>query len=140
MIEDGIAASDVTTDPELDEIYYGNRALALARCRAMPVRESAAVISEFDEAARAALVSRFLNEVGGPLPPGPAARLARLIVDYGCDRDSGQPLRVGPGKFSTFLADWVPDEELPEEEQDAADRRNRAENRRAGERQRVKTS
>jgi hypothetical protein len=33
---------------------------------------------------------------------------ARLIVDYGCDWDAGQPLRVSPAKMETFLLSWLP--------------------------------
>ena len=38
----------------------------------------------------------------------PASRCADRIVEYGCDRDFGRPLRVSPAKAETFLLDWVP--------------------------------
>ena len=37
-----------------------------------------------------------------------ASRCADHIVDYGCDRDFGRPLRVSPAKAETFLLDWLP--------------------------------
>jgi hypothetical protein len=37
-----------------------------------------------------------------------ASRCADQIVDYGCDRDFGRPLRVSPAKAETFLLDWLP--------------------------------
>lgn len=37
-----------------------------------------------------------------------AGRCTDLIVDYGCDRDFGRPLRVSPAKAETFLLDWLP--------------------------------
>jgi hypothetical protein len=37
-----------------------------------------------------------------------ASRCADHIVDYGCDRDFGRPLRVSPAKCDTFLLDWLP--------------------------------
>jgi hypothetical protein len=37
-----------------------------------------------------------------------ASRCADHIVEYGCDRDFGRPLRVSPAKAETFLLDWLP--------------------------------
>ena len=37
-----------------------------------------------------------------------ASRCADHIVDYGCDKDFGRPLRVSPAKAETFLLDWLP--------------------------------
>ena len=37
-----------------------------------------------------------------------ASHCADHIVDYGCDRDFGRPLRMSPAKAETFLLDWLP--------------------------------
>ena len=37
-----------------------------------------------------------------------ASRCADHIVEYGCDRDFGRPLRMSPAKAETFLLDWLP--------------------------------
>ncbi len=37
-----------------------------------------------------------------------ASRCADHIVNYGCDKDFGRPLRVSPAKAETFLLDWLP--------------------------------
>ena len=37
-----------------------------------------------------------------------ASRCTDHIVEYGCDRDFGRPLRVSPAKAETFLLDWLP--------------------------------
>ena len=37
-----------------------------------------------------------------------ASRCTDHIVDYGCDRDFGRPLRMSPAKAETFLLDWLP--------------------------------
>ena len=37
-----------------------------------------------------------------------ASRCADHIIDYGCDRDFGRPLRMSPAKVATFLLDWLP--------------------------------
>jgi hypothetical protein len=49
-----------------------------------------------------------------------ASRCADRIIDYGCDRDFGRPLRVSPAKAETFLLDWLPRKAvLSRAEQDA---------------------
>ncbi len=37
-----------------------------------------------------------------------ASRCADHILDYGCERDFGRPLRMSPAKVETFLLDWLP--------------------------------
>lgn len=37
-----------------------------------------------------------------------ASRCADHIVNYGCERDFGRPLRVSPAKAERFLLDWLP--------------------------------
>jgi hypothetical protein len=37
-----------------------------------------------------------------------ASRCADHIVNYGCERDFGRPLRMSPAKAEAFLLDWLP--------------------------------
>jgi hypothetical protein len=110
LLEDGLAATDATWQPEISDELRESRALALARCRAMPepVR-LAGEEPEFDQAERDAMVAEFLASPHATRLPGEAARyVARLLVDFGADYDAGKPLRVSPAKITGFLLDWVP--------------------------------
>jgi len=59
---------------------------------------------------RAMLVAEFLasDEAEDLSDRQAASRCADHIVEYGCDRDFGRPLRVSPAKVETFLLDWLP--------------------------------
>lgn len=59
---------------------------------------------------QAMLVAEFLasDEAEDLSDRQAASRCADHIVEYGCDRDFGRPLRVSPAKAETFLLDWLP--------------------------------
>jgi hypothetical protein len=59
---------------------------------------------------RAMLVAGFLasDEAEDLSDTRAAIRCADHIIDYGCDRDFGRPLRMSPAKVATFLLDWLP--------------------------------
>jgi hypothetical protein len=59
---------------------------------------------------RAMLVAEFLasDEAEDLSDREAASRCADHIVEYGCDRDFGRPLRMSPAKAETFLLDWLP--------------------------------
>ena len=59
---------------------------------------------------RAMLVAEFLasDEAEDLSDRTAASRCTDHIVDYGCDRDFGRPLRMSPAKAETFLLDWLP--------------------------------
>jgi hypothetical protein len=107
LLESAIDGSGDPTVPDLGEGYGEHRAIALARCRAMPGPEEPPVPAEVSDAERAAIVEEFLTSPeGGGLPPE-AEHLARIVVDFGADEDLGRPLRVGPGKISSLFAMWL---------------------------------
>jgi hypothetical protein len=120
LIEDGLGRED----PGVPDTVADTRALALARCRELPEAEPVPVPPEYGEDERAAVVREFLGAadftgIGDPGEEEAVAACARTIVDFGCDQDSGRPLRVGPGKITTFLEEWVPYEtDLGEDELD----------------------
>ncbi len=123
LLEDGLAATDATWQPEVSQELRQYRALALARCRAMPEpARSGSPDREIGEAEREAVVAEFLaSSQAGDLPDSDAARhCARLLVDFGADYDGGKPLRVSPAKVEGFLHDWVPAKVmLDDEDRDA---------------------
>jgi hypothetical protein len=111
LLQDGLAATDATWQPEVGEELRRSRALALARCRAMPEPERRAEAApELGEAERDAIVEEFLaSPHARDLTGSDAAQFcARLLVDFGADYDGGKPLRVSPAKLEGFLLDWVP--------------------------------
>jgi hypothetical protein len=110
LLEDGLAATDATWEPEVGDELRQFRALALARCRAMPGPDHPArPVPEIDDAERDAIVTEFLASTHASQLPDEAARYgARLLVDFGADYDAGKPLRVSPAKTVGFLLDWVP--------------------------------
>jgi hypothetical protein len=110
LLEGGLAATDATWEPEVSDELRQFRALALARCRAMPEPDRAAQpVPEIDDAQRDAILTEFLASPHASQLPDEAARYgARLLVDFGADYDAGQPLRVSPAKIAGFLLDWVP--------------------------------
>jgi hypothetical protein len=110
LLEDGLAATDSTWEPEVSDELRQFRALALARCRAMPEPDRPAQPApEVDNAARDAIVAEFLaSPYASQLPHEAAQYGARLLVDFGADYDAGRPLRVSPAKIAGFLLDWVP--------------------------------
>ena len=109
LLEDGLAATDATWEPEVSDELRQFRALALARCRAMPEPDPAQPVPEIDDTERDAIVTEFLASTHASQLPDEAARYgARLLVDFGADYDAGKPLRVSPAKIAGFLLDWVP--------------------------------
>ncbi len=59
---------------------------------------------------RAMLIAEFLasDEAEDLSDREAASRCADRIVEYGCDRDFGRPLRMSPAKVEAFLLDWLP--------------------------------
>ena len=59
---------------------------------------------------RAMLAAEFLasDEAEDLSDREAASRCADHIVEYGCDRDFGRPLRMSPAKAEAFLLDWLP--------------------------------
>jgi hypothetical protein len=83
LLEDGLAATDATWEPEISDELRQFRALALARCRAMPEPDRPAQpVPEIDDAERDAIVTEFLASPHASQLPDEAARYgARLVVE-----------------------------------------------------------
>ena len=122
-----LAATDATVAPAVSASFPSYHAFIRARIRTLPpvlpagtqARTAVPAASAVNAAARRALwrkdrramlVAEFLaSDQAEDLSDRQAAsRCADHIVEYGCDRDFGRPLRVSPAKAETFLLDWLP--------------------------------
>ncbi|HWL36389.1 MAG TPA: DUF1841 family protein [Frankiaceae bacterium] len=122
LLVDAFDATDLMWEPDVGEDFRDYRALALARCRCLPEPSGAVTLPpEVTEAERAAIVDEFLASPHAAGLPGEVARTcARLVVDYGAERDRGRPLRASPAKAEMFLLWWLPREVVLEERERAA--------------------
>jgi hypothetical protein len=122
LLADGLAATDGLDEPEVSEDYARFRALAQARCRALPEPDASPDRAEISEAARDELVAEFIAAAvaGESLEDTEANRAcARLIVDFGVEHEPANPARVGPEKLARFLEAVLDGEvELDEEHED----------------------
>src|SRR6266511_3644710 len=86
LLEDGLAATDATWQPEVSQELRQYRALALARCRAMPEpARSGEPDREIGEAEPEAIVAEFLaSSQAGDLPDSDAARRCARLSPRGC--------------------------------------------------------
>jgi len=122
-----LAVTENATDPPVSASFPSYHAFIRARVRTLPPvlpagtasLESAPAAPAINAAARRAvwrkdrqamLVAEFLasDEAEDLSDRQAASRCADHIVEYGCDRDFGRPLRVSPAKAETFLLDWLP--------------------------------
>ncbi|WP_019631082.1 hypothetical protein [Actinomadura atramentaria] len=97
-------------DPPVADTFAAKHALLRARLRALPAggRPPRPDVPGADR--RATLAARFLasDEAEGLSDLSAAGRCVDRIIDYGCVRDFGRPLRVSPLKAEMFLLDWLP--------------------------------
>ena len=99
-IEDGLAATATRPGLAPDDSVARYRLLALARCRTLPGPRRAPTMPE---RRRDALVAEFLDD-NGIKRTAAIMRCARMIVDYGCDTDDGDPLRISPVRVAGMAA------------------------------------
>jgi hypothetical protein len=122
-----LATTEGAADPPVSGSFPSYHAFIRARVRTLPPVLPAGVPGrtptpqlpllagtgrkpQWRKDARSLLVAEFLasDEAEDLSDRQAASRCADLIVDYGCDRDFGRPLRVSPTKAETFLLDWLP--------------------------------
>jgi len=122
-----LAATEGAADPTVSSSFPSYHAFIRARVRTLPpvlpagaVSQEAAPVAPAVNAAsrralwrkdrRAMLVAEFLasDDAEDLSDRQAASRCADHIVEYGCERDFGRPLRVSPAKAETFLLDWLP--------------------------------
>jgi len=129
MLEAALTVTDAATDPAVSDSFPSYHAFIRARIRALPpyrgrVPSGAAASAPspwppfgtgarrqaWSKDRRAMLAAEFLasDEAEDLSDRGSASHCADRIIDYGCDRDFGRPLRMSPTKVETFLLGWLP--------------------------------
>jgi hypothetical protein len=131
LLESALAVAESTSNAPVSKSFPSYHAFIRARIRTLPPAQArTAVARQVQWAAlpagiigpgavrrptwrkdrRAMLVAEFLasDEAEDLSDTEAASRCTDHIVDYGCDRDFGRPLRVSPAKAETFLLDWLP--------------------------------
>ena len=129
MLETALGVTDAAADPAVSESFPSYHAFIRARIRALPPPRGRATSSTtgprrqaWSRDRRAMLAAEFLasDEAEDLSDRGAASHCADRIIDYGCDKDFGRPLRMSPTKVETFLLAWLPRKVmLSQSEQDA---------------------
>src|SRR5690348_7686902 len=119
LLDSALALTDGTAGPAVSESFPAYHAFIRARIRTLPpparstpawLPGGAAKRPAWSKDRRAMVVAEFLasDEAEDLSALTAASRCTDHIVDYGCDRDFGRPLRMSPAKAETFLLDWLP--------------------------------
>ena len=116
MLETALTVTDATADPAVSESFPSYHAFIRARIRALPpsrghsLSATGARRQAWSKDRRAMLAAEFLasDEAEDLSDRGSASHCADRIIDYGCDKDFGRPLRMSPTKVETFLLGWLP--------------------------------
>ena len=116
MLETALGVTDAASDPGVAESFPSYHAFIRARIRALPPSRGRAASSTgprrqaWSKDRRAMLAAEFLasDEAEDLSDRGSASHCADRIIDYGCDKDFGRPLRMSPTKVETFLLSWLP--------------------------------
>jgi len=116
MLETALHVTDAATDPAVSESFPSYHAFIRARIRALPPYRGRSLSATgarrqlWSKDRRAMLAAEFLasDEAEDLSDRGSASHCADRIIDYGCDRDFGRPLRMSPVKVETFLLGWLP--------------------------------
>jgi hypothetical protein len=125
LLETALAVTDDAADPPVSDSFPSYHAFIRARIRALPpARErgqrpkrgrGGATVTPgqkrpWSRDRRAMLAAEFLasDEAEDLSDRRAASRCADRIIDYGCDRDFGRPLRMSPVKVQNFLLSWLP--------------------------------
>ena len=103
-------------DPSVSESFASYHAFIRARIRALPPYRGRSLSATgerrhaWSRDRRAMLAAEFLasDEAEDLSDRGSASHCADRIIDYGCDKDFGRPLRMSPTKVETFLLGWLP--------------------------------
>jgi hypothetical protein len=113
ILETALAATDAAEDPPVSEGFAAKHAFIKARIRALPPspgRSPRPKRAAWTTERRALLAAEFLasDEAEELSDRQAASRIADLIIDFGCDQDSGRPQRMSPTKVQNFMLSWLP--------------------------------
>jgi hypothetical protein len=105
-------ATDAAEDPPVSESFASYHAFIRARIRALPPAASRGLRTRrpWSKERRALIAAEFLasDEAEDLSDRQAASRCADRIIDFGCDQDSGRPLRMSPVKVQNFMLSWLP--------------------------------
>ena len=116
MLETALTVTDSVSDPSVSDSFASYHAFIRARIRALPPYRGRSLSATgerrhaWSRDRRAMLAAEFLasDEAEDLSDRGSASHCADRIIDYGCDKDFGRPLRMSPTKVETFLLGWLP--------------------------------
>ena len=117
MLETALTVTDAASDPAVSDSFPSYHAFIRARIRALPPYRGRSLPGAtgprrlaWSKDRRAMLAAEFLasDEAEDLSDRGSASHCADRIIDYGCDKDFGRPLRMSPTKVDTFLLGWLP--------------------------------
>jgi hypothetical protein len=112
MLQAALAATDAAEDPPVSDAFAARHAFIRARIRALPPAPGRAPRPKrpWSTERRALLAAEFLasDEAEELSDLQAASRIADLIIDFGCDQDSGRPQRMSPAKVQNFMLSWLP--------------------------------
>lgn len=110
QLQAALAVTDEATDPPVNDTFGSYHAFLRARVRALPPGGRRAAIPSYGKDRRATMAARFLasDEAEELSDRSAAGRCVDRVIEYGCVRDFGRPLRVSPIKCELFLLEWLP--------------------------------
>ena len=116
MLETALTVTDSVADPSVSDSFASYHAFIRARIRALPPYRGRSLSATgerrhaWSRDRRAMLAAEFLasDEAEDLSDRGSASHCADRIIDYGCDKDFGRPLRMSPTKVEAFLLGWLP--------------------------------
>jgi hypothetical protein len=94
----------------VSDTFGSYHAFVRARVRALPPGVGRPQPPTYGPDRRATMAAMFLasDEAEELSDQSAAGRCVDIIIDYGCARDFGRPLRISPIKCQRFLLDWLP--------------------------------
>jgi hypothetical protein len=112
MLQAALAATDDAEDPPVSDTFAARHAFIRSRIRALPPAPGRAARARrsWSTERRALLAAEFLSsdEAEDLSDRQAASRCTDLIIDFGCDADSGRPQRMSPVKVQNFMLTHLP--------------------------------
>ena len=112
VLQAALDATDAAEDPPVSESFASYHAFIRARIRALPPTAGRGLRArrQWSKERRALIAAEFLasDEAEDLSDRQAASRVVDRIIDFGCDQDSGRPLRMSPVKVQNFMLSWLP--------------------------------
>jgi hypothetical protein len=112
VLQAALEATDAAEDPPVSDSFASYHAFIRARVRALPPAAGRGLRAKrlWSRERQALLAAEFLasDEAEDLSDRQAASRCTDRIIDFGCDQDSGRPLRMSPFKVQNFMLSWLP--------------------------------